>query len=256
LRTIIDMPRFDSKETPKENWILAALDPEERRSLNPFLERVPMDWKEVFFEPHEPIRHVHFIESGVASLVTPPMEEGTIIEVATVGNEGIVGLPVFLGAESVPSRCLCQVPGEALRMTAADFRDATAKPGQLRDLVNLYVQTLFNQIAQSGACNRAHGVEERASRWLLMTQDRVGDQFPLPQEFLGQMLGVRRGVVNLAVGRLRQAGFIDYDEGFATILDRRGLEGCACECYAIIRRELDRLQPVRRMKQARPPLTA
>ena len=168
-----------------------------------------------------------------------------MIEIATVGNEGLIGVPVFLGAESMGARELyqVQVPGQALAMDIKTFVEITGRD-PIRGVIQRYAQALFSQVTQQVACNGLHSVEERCSRWMLLTHDRVGaDDFPLTQEFLAQMLGVRRASVSVAAGILQKAGFIRYSRGRITVLDRDGLESSSCECYAIIRAEFDRLLP-------------
>jgi CRP-like cAMP-binding protein len=185
--------------------------------------------------------HVYFPIGVVISLVTS-MEDGTAVELATVGREGMVGLPVFLGTGSLPIQAFGQIPGEALRVTAEAFRAEIKRNGPLVQVLNRYMQALFIQVAQVAACNRVHLVEQRRARWLLQTHDRVGaDQFLLTQEFLAQMLGVRRAGVSVAAGLLQKAGLIRYARGRITILDRPGQESAACECYRVVRREFDRL---------------
>lgn len=224
-----------------ENRLLAALPKEEYERLVANMEAVFLELKHSVYEPNEPIEYVYFVKNGVVSLLNV-MEDGKEVEVATVGNEGMVGLPVFLGAEKIPGRAFSQVPGDALRMKADVFKDKVTPGTRLHDLLQRYTQALFNQIAQGTACNTLHSVEERMCRWLLMTQDRVGkDDFPLTQEFLGQMLGVRRPTVSIAASILQKAGLIRYSRGGITILDREGLEDSSCECYAIIKAEFDRL---------------
>jgi CRP-like cAMP-binding protein len=170
------------------------------------------------------------------------MRDGQAVEAGTVGNEGMVGLPVFLGAETSPHRAFSQIPGEALRMRAKDFMEELERDGPLRRRLGLYNQALMNQMAYSVACNRLHSVEERMCRWLLMCNDRVGaDQFPLTQEFLAQMLGVRRPSVTVVAGVLQKAGLIAYARGRVVILDRPRLEAASCECYQVVREEFDRL---------------
>lgn len=170
------------------------------------------------------------------------MQNGEAVEVATVGNEGMVGLPVFLEAATIPGKAFAQIPGEAWRMSADTFKEQVSPGTPLHELLQRYTQALFNLISQSTACNRLHTVEERACRWLLMTHDRVGsDSFPLTQEFLAQMLGVRRPTVSTVASILQRAGFISYSRGKITILDREGLESASCECYEIIRAEFERL---------------
>lgn len=164
------------------------------------------------------------------------------MEVATVGREGVVGLPVFLGTDSTAGTALSQIPGTASRITADDFRQL-AHPGTvLHDLLHRYIQALMVLMAQNGACNRRHPIEQRCARWLCMTHDRVtGDTFPLTQEFLGQMLGVRRAGVSEVEGRLQADGLIRYSRGHIEIVDRPGLQARACGCYAIIRDAFDRM---------------
>jgi CRP-like cAMP-binding protein len=224
-----------------QNRILAALPPKELKRLEPKVEAVSLEFKQPVYEPGEPIRHVYFPTSGVVSLVTV-MSDDQPVEIATVGREGMVGLPVFLEAGEIPGRAFCQVPGAALRMEAEAFKVEAQWGGGLTSLLLRYTQALFNQVAQSAACNRTHTVEERCARWLLMTQDRVGeDRFPLTQEFMAMMLGVRRATVNVAAGILQRAGFITYMRGRITVLDRPGLESASCECYAKVQSEFDRL---------------
>jgi CRP-like cAMP-binding protein len=222
------------------NRILAALSPAERERLRPALTCVRLPIKVVLFEPGEVIRAVHFPLDGVVSLVTP-LEGGAIVEVATIGNEGIVGVPLVPGG-SLAVRAIAQVAGYSARMDARVFLTEVERGGQLGILVRRYVQALVGQIAQAAACNRLHSNEERLSRWLLMSHDRVGvDEFAITHEFLGQMLGSRRATVTLSAGILQAAGLIRHQRGHVTIVNRRGLEEVACECYQVIKRELDQV---------------
>jgi CRP-like cAMP-binding protein len=226
---------------PGENHLLAILPREALARLQPHLESVALAFRERLYAPNEPISQVYFPCSAVVSLVLP-LDGGAVIEVATVGNEGMLGLPAFLGAGSVPDEAFCQVPGQALRLGAQILRQETAGGGPLHDVLLRYTQGLMNQISQSAACNRAHSIDERCARWLLMTHDRAGrDRFPLTQEFLAQMLGVRRAGVSAAASILQRAGFIRYSRGMMTITDRPGLESAACGCYRIVRDEFERL---------------
>lgn len=223
------------------NKLLAKLPREELEAISPELEPVQLELKQVLHSPFEPIEHVFFITRGVASLVNEP-ETGEIIELATIGPEGMVGFPVLLGTDSVPSRALMQIPGAGLRMTAADLQRALPRTPVLHKLLLRYTMALLNQIAQGTACNRLHEVQERCARWLLQTHDRVdGDSFPMTQEFLSQMLGVHRPTVSVAAAMLQKAGLIDYMRGQITVADRKGLEAASCSCYRIIREEYDRL---------------
>lgn len=224
-----------------ENRLLAALPQEEYDRVVAHMETVALEYQQDLYKPNEPIDYVYFPKSGVVSLLTI-MQNGEAVEVATVGNEGMVGLPVFLEADSIPGKAFAQIPGDAWRMSADAFKEQVSPGSPLHDLLQRYTQALFNQIAQSAACNRLHSVEERACRWLLMTHDRVGeDFFPLTQEFLAHMLGVRRPTVSTVASILQKAGFISYSRGKITILNREGLESASCECYEIIRAEFERL---------------
>ena len=197
-----------------------------------------LEIKTVLFEPGQPLDSVYFPLNGVISLVTP-LEDGSIVQVATIGNEGVVGVPLIAGG-TLAVRAICQVRGSGLRVPAATFLAELAENDWLRAVVDRYVPALFGQIAQAAACNRLHSNEERLSRWLLMSHDRVGlDEFDITHEFLGQMLGSRRATVTLSAGILQAAGLIRYHRGRLTILDREGLEEVACECYEVIKLELE-----------------
>jgi CRP-like cAMP-binding protein len=225
-----------------QNRLLAALPAHEYERLRPHLERTSLGIKESLYEANQPISSVYFPCNVVISLLTV-MEDGAAVEVGTIGNEGMVGLPIVLGTETFPGKAFCQIPGAAMRMEAQQaFREEIRRDGPLQDLVRRYTHTLFTQVAQSAACNRLHSIEERCARWLLMAHDRVGaDEFALTQEFLSQMLGVRRPSVSIAAGMLQKAGFIRYRRGKIAVLDRPGLESASCECYQVIRQEFDRL---------------
>ncbi len=223
-----------------ENRILTALPALERDELFGLVRKVTLPVKTVLFEPGTPIQALYFPTDGVISLVTP-LHDGAIVEVATIGNEGIVGVPVVpLGGLAV--RAISQVAGHSLRMDTAAFLTLFERSSAFQSLVDKYTQALFGQISQAAACNRLHSSEERLSRWLLMSHDRVGsDQFMITQEFLGQMLGARRSTVSVSAGILQRAGLIRYVRGHVTIVDRAGLEAVSCECYSVIRGELERV---------------
>lgn len=228
-------------DAPPTNLILSALPSEEWKILEPYLEEVPLPLQYSLYETGRPVDYIHFLNRGVASLVTE-MPDGMNVEFATVGREGMVGIPVFLGAEKMASRAFIQVPGEGVRISADAFHRVIGQCPILNQRLLRYTLALMNQMAQNAACNRTHPVGERCARWLLMTQDRVyGPEFVLTQEFLAQMLGVRRPSVSVAAGMLAKAGLISYVRGKMTILDRRGLEEASCECYGIIRGEFERL---------------
>jgi CRP-like cAMP-binding protein len=230
----------------EQNRILSALPQSERTLLFEVVRNVTLPVKTVLFEPGATIDAIHFPTDGVISLVTP-LHDGAIVEVATIGNEGIVGVPLVpLGGLAV--RAISQVAGHSLRMDASAFLEWADRSPAFQTLVESYTQALFGQIAQAAACNRLHSSEERLSRWLLMSHDRVGaDEFMITQEFLGQMLAARRSTVSVSAGILQRAGLIRYVRGHVTIVDRIGLEAVSCECYAVIKAELARVvRPVQR----------
>jgi CRP-like cAMP-binding protein len=228
-------------DRPDRNHILAALPPGDYRRVASKLEPAPFGKRQPLHEPDKRISHVYFPRTGVASIVAR-MSEGGTIEVATIGNEGVVGLSAYLGNGRSSMEVFVQIPGEAVRMSSGAFRQELRTGTALRDLIRRYTQALMTQIGQSAACNRAHSTVERCARWLLMTHDRVpGDEYSLTQEFLGEMLGVRRAGVTVAAGQLKRRHLIDYRRGRIRILDRKGLEKAACECYALIRSEHEHL---------------
>jgi CRP-like cAMP-binding protein len=205
------------------------------------LEKVSLGVREVLYESRKPMDHVYFPIDGVMSMLAE-MEQETLVEVATVGNEGMVGLPLFLGATMTPGICFSQVPGGAFRMPAKAFLSATSNSGTLPKLLHRYTQALMVQISQGTACNRVHAIEQRCARWLLLTHDRVGqNEFLLTQEFLGQMLGVRRATVNNIAIQFQLAGYIEYSRGRMRILNRKKLEAASCKCYSVIPDEYDRM---------------
>ena len=221
------------------NRLLATLPREEYERLLSELEPVRLVTQEVLHEPGVSITHVYFPVNCVVSLLTV-MADGTTAEAASVGNDGVVGLDLLLGWESAHSRALCQVPGDALRLPATAFREAAARGGVLAWLLQRAVGVLFNQVAQTAACNRLHHVEQRCARWLLQIQDWVGaDQFRLKQEFLALMLSVQRPTVTQVASMLRAAGAIQYRRGRLRIVDRAALEAAACECYQVIRDQFE-----------------
>ena len=229
------------KPATGRNFLLASVPSRELRRLEPFLQPHTMAIRDMMQEPGKPIAWVYFPLTGIASLVTT-MENGDTVEAATVGNEGMVGLPMFLETGSPSIEGFVQVPGTALRMKASTFRAEVREGSVLYDLIQQYTQVLMRLIAQSAACNRLHSLRERCARWLLMAHDRVeSDTILLTQEFLSQMLGVRRATVTNAAGGLRGIGAIRYRQGRVEVRDRLALEKASCECYRVIRREFDRL---------------
>jgi CRP-like cAMP-binding protein len=230
------------EDTLVRNRLLAGAGPGARAEVGRIARVEPLKIKQLLFGKGEPIDRVYFPLAGVCSLLSG--DDGGV-EVATVGNEGFVGLPVFLQSTLTSAHlAMVQIEGEAVVVEAAAFLDLSNSGGPLQAMLGRYTQALITLIAQGVACNRLHDVVRRCARWLLMTHDRVeGASFGLTQEFLGQMLGVGRQAVNEAARRLQSDGLIDYARGAITVRDRTGLEAAACECYAVVRGEFDRLLP-------------
>jgi CRP-like cAMP-binding protein len=226
---------------PTSNRILNSLPSEEYERLSPNLEPVNMPFGEILYRPDEPITHVYFPNRGTVSIISV-FEDGGSVEVGMVGNEGMFGVSIILGSITAPLEALVQLPGDGLRMRADLLREEFKKGEHLHDLLLRYTQAFIIQIAQTAACNRAHHVEGRLARWLLMCQDRaMTGELKLTQEFIAMMLGTRRAGVSEAAGLLKDKGVINYKRGQVTILDREGLESISCECYPIVRQEFDRL---------------
>jgi CRP-like cAMP-binding protein len=227
----------------KGNRLLDSLPADEQADLAPHLEPVRLELKDLLVEQGKRIDSVYFPLTAVTSLLNLVQDTGGV-EIATVGNEGLVGLSLSWGIDTFNPRefVQCQVPGDALVMEPETFASKVSQGGELTWLVHRYTQAFVTQIGQQVACNGLHTIEERCARWMLLTHDRVGsDEFPLTQEFLAQMLGVRRPSVTVVAGILQQAGFIRFRRGRITITDRRGLEGASCECYNVLREVFDRL---------------
>jgi len=234
------MPR-PAGRVPPDNLLLAALPPREYARLLPCLEVVPLPFKAVLYEPGRVVSDIHFPLRGAVSVLSPAEGRPEGIEVGVVGREGAVGLPVFLGVESAFFRYLVQVPGEALRMRAAELRRRVGRDSALHELLLRFTHTFVIQLSQTVACNSLHPIEKRLCRWLLSVHDRADDDhFPLTHEFLAAMLGVRRATVTEAARKLRDAGLIRYGAGRLTVLDRGGLESASCECYRTVQDEMDR----------------
>jgi CRP-like cAMP-binding protein len=226
------------------NLLVDALPPAERDRLLDGAQHEVLPLRRVLFEPDQHVRKAYFPLGGVVSLVTP-MLDGSAVEMATIGREGVVGVPALLEV-SLPagSRAVSQVQGEALSISAEAFRREVAAGGRLASLVHGFMQALFTLVGRNAACNRLHYMEQRCARWLLMTHDRVAsDEFKLTQEFLAQMLGSRRASVTEAAAELQRSGAIRYQRGTITVINREALEASACECYAVIRRVFDSLYP-------------
>jgi CRP-like cAMP-binding protein len=228
------------------NHLLAAMTDAEAAGVERWLERVDLPRGYVIARPGGSIEHAYFPISGMVSIVAL-MADGLGAEVATVGNEGMIGLPIFLGADSSPFHLMAQLDGESLRIPAARLEEALVDGSRLSALLRTYSQAFFVQTAQNAACNGLHSVSERGARWLLATHDRAGtDAFYLTQDFLAFMLGVARQSVGIAVADLQERGMIQYQRGHMKILDRAALEAASCECYGLVRTEFSRLLGIAR----------
>ncbi|MFP5283615.1 MAG: Crp/Fnr family transcriptional regulator [Actinomycetes bacterium] len=234
-----------AQATWRRNHLLSAMPEAEQERLSVDLRLVDLKMKASIYKAYEPITHVYFPLDCVIS-VTATLERGDVIEVATTGAEGVAGLPAFLGATSSPHEAFCQVPGQALRLDVDTLNRFVAGDGALHDLLHRYTQAVMVFLAQNVACNRMHTADERCARWLAQTHDRVGKStFPLTQEFLSEMLGVRRAAVSRSAQVLKEAGLIRYTRGQITVLDLDGLHTAACDCYQTVRAEFGRIPGAR-----------
>ena len=227
--------------TRYRNWLLRVLPPQEQELLAPHLEPVPLELGRVVAEFNVPIEHVYFPEDGIISSLSV-MADGSGVETATIGLEGMSGIAVFHGVDATPEHVFVQVPGNGHRVASHIFRAILSDAPRLTAVLHRYSVALLTLIGQTSGCNRKHSVLRRCARWLLMTHDRVGrDGFELTHHILSQVLGVRRASVTEAALALSEAGAIAYRRGFVTVLDRRALERQACECYGVINSTFDRL---------------
>jgi CRP-like cAMP-binding protein len=227
------------KATVGRNSLLARLPEQEVMRLKPYLERVPLVPGRIYQEEGEPTEYGYFPEVGLLSLVVR-LSDGTAVEAATVGHEGMAGLAGFLGAPFAPVQVIAQVGGSAMRLAATRLRRETSNGSMLGALLARYANARFAAAAQSVACNRFHSVYQRCARWLLTAHDRViGDEFELTHEFLSLMLGVRRAGVSEAIGGLARAGLIEASRGRIHVVNRAGLERASCECYRVILQEME-----------------
>lgn len=234
------MPSAKRTASSIQNRLLAALPTEEYKGLLRNLEQVTLPFGRVLYEPGDAIRHVYFLNYGIVSLLCAVGDRASI-EVATVGNEGVVGIPLFLGVSTALSSAIVQSAGSAMRLTAEAIRAGFSQGSSLQGLLQRYTHALLTQVSQSVACNRFHTVDARLARCLLMTRDRSqSNEIQLTQEFLSRMLGVRREGVTLAAIALQKKKLIRYRYGHITILSRAGLEAVSCKCYRIVKNEYDR----------------
>ena len=223
------------------NKLLAALPAKDYKRLSPHLEPVPLELKTVLHEEGAAVRHVYFPGEGLVSLLVVT-RTGAASEIGLVGNEGMVGLPALLGLDSAPGREIVQMSGTGVRVKAGLIRAEFRRGGAFQDLLLRYAHVLFTQVSRSTACIASHHSKERLCRWLLMTHDSApGDEFVITQEFMAMMLGVTRPVVTRAAAALQREKLIRYSRGKMTMLDRRGVEASACECYAAVKEEYKRV---------------
>ncbi len=235
------MGAMSARRSPKQNRLLAALPATDLLRLLPHLERVLLPLGAVIYESGGEQAHVYFPASGIVSLLYV-MKDGAAAEIAVVGNEGAVGIALFMGGQTTPSRAVVQSAGSAWRVEPAAIKAEFARGGALQRLLLRYTQALITQMTQTAVCNRHHLLEQQLCRWLLLSLDRLpSNQLVMTQQLIANMLGVRREGVTEAAGRLRADGLIDYSRGRINVLDRARLEKRACECYAVVRLESDRL---------------
>jgi CRP-like cAMP-binding protein len=228
-------------QDPRQNHVIAALPAEDYARLAPGFELVPMPLGDVLYESGAQMRHVYFPTTSIVSLLYV-MEDGSSAEIAVVGSEGIVGVSLFMGGDTTPSRGVVQSAGHAYRLKGQLLKDEFYRAGPMQRLLLRYTQALLTQMAQTAACNRHHSIDQQLCRWLLLCIDRLPtDKLEMTQELIANMLGVRREGVTAAAGGLREAGLIAYHHGHITVLDRVRLEARVCECYEVVRKEFDRL---------------
>ena len=228
---------------PQQNHLLAALPNEVLERLLPHLELVDMPLGMVLYESGDTLRHVYFPTDSIVSLLYV-MESGASAEISVVGNDGVIGVALFMGGESTTSRALVQSAGSAYRVLGKRFKEEFNRHGDMLQLMLRYSQALITQMAQTAVCNRHHSIDQQLCRWLLLSLDRLRDnKLAMTQELIANMLGVRREGVTEAAGKLHSQGVIDYSRGLITVLDRAKLESLSCECYAVVKRETDRLLP-------------
>ena len=235
------MSSLPSPHSPSQNHLLAAMPTEEFERLAPHLELVPMLLGDILYEPGGQMQHAYFPTNSIVSLHYV-MESGASAESAGVGNEGVVGISLFMGGNTTPSSAVVQTAGHAYRISGRLLKQEFNRGGMVQGLLLRYTQALITQMSQTAACNRHHSVEQQLCRWLLLTLDRMtANELVMTQELVASMLGVRREGITQAAGSLQEAGYIRYRRGHISVLDRKGLETRACECYGVVKKELDRL---------------
>ncbi|MBN4005154.1 Crp/Fnr family transcriptional regulator [Nostoc sp. LPT] len=232
---------LDKNFQQPSNKLLAALPASDYQRLVPHLKLVSLEVPQILYQAGEPITQVYFPDKSMVSIVTT-MEDGSTAEVGIVSNEGMIGIPVILGNKTTTTTSFVQISGAAMQMNADVLRAEFNRGEALQTLLLCYVQAIYSELAQGAACNRLHTLDERLARWLLTVSERVeSEDFPLTQEFISQMLGVRRSGVTVAASTLSRAGMISYHRGHINILNREDLEATSCECYRVIQNEFARL---------------
>jgi CRP-like cAMP-binding protein len=231
------------RSVPTENHLLDSLPEDERRRLFPHLKLVELPLGTVLYESGHSLRHIYFPTDSIVSLLYV-MQDGASAEISVVGNDGAIGVALFMGGETTPSWAIVQSAGFAYRLTSARLKKEFERHGQLLHVLLRYTQSLITQMAQTAVCNRHHSVDQQLCRWLLLSLDRLpSNRLRMTQELIANMLGVRREGVTAAAGKLQEVGAIRYRRGDITVLDRPKLETMSCECYAVVKRETDRLLP-------------
>jgi CRP-like cAMP-binding protein len=234
---------MDPAPDPRQNWLLAALADAEWERFAPHLQPATLPLGAVLYEPGSTPSHVFFPTTAIVSLLYV-MEDGSSAEIAVVGNEGLVGISLFMGGHSTSSQAVVQAAGEGFRLEARTMLQEFNRSGAVMHLLLRYTQALITQMAQTSVCNRHHSLDQQLCRWLLLTLDRLrSNELVMTQDLLSNILGVRRASISDAAGRLQKDGLIRYERGRITVLDRPGLERRSCECYAVVKKEYDRLLP-------------
>ena len=237
------MKLTNTSADPQENLILGALPLGEFQRLQPHFEWVDLPLGHVLYEPGDVLSHVYFPTDGIVSLLYV-MEDGASAEISVVGNEGLIGVSLLMGGESTPSRAVVQSASHAYRVSSQRIKEEFNRSLEIRFLLLRYMQTLLTQMSQTAVCNRHHSIDQQLCRWLLLSLDRLpSNQLTMTQELIANMLGVRREGVTESVGRLQKQGVVRTSRGQITVLDRPKLEELCCECYAVVKRETDRLMP-------------
>jgi len=232
-----------ASSSPRQNHLLAALPPSDYERFAPRLELVEMNLGDALYESGAKLQHVYFPTTCIISLLYV-MEDGASAEIAVVGNEGILGISLFMGGNTTPSRAIVQSAGHAYRLKADLLKDEFERYGPTMHLLLRYTQALITQMAQTAVCNRHHSVDQQLCRWLLLSLDRMAsNELTMTQELIANMLGVRREGVTEAAGKLQRAGLIEYHRGKITVINRPGVEKRSCECYQVVKTEFDRLLP-------------